>query len=220
VTRPRRLVVVTGTGTEVGKTWVTARLAEVLVAQGRSVVARKPVQSFASDDQETDADVLAAATRDDARAVCPPGRWYEAAMAPPMAAEVLGRAPFTIGDLVTELAWPDHADVGLVEGAGGARSPLAADGDTVDLAAALAPDEILLVADPGLGTINAVRLAHPVLATVAPVTVVLNRYHDTDDLHTRNRQWLEQRAGMDVAVDLDEIVLRLSPSWGGFRDAP
>jgi hypothetical protein len=59
-----------------------------------------------------------------------------------------------------------------------------------------------------------------VLATVAPVTVVLNRYHDTDDLHTRNRQWLEQRAGMDVAVDLDEIVLRLSPSWGGFRDAP
>ncbi len=49
-------------------------------------------------------------------------------------------------------------DVGLVETAGGMRSPLAADGDCLAFCAALAPDVIVLVADAGLGTINAVRL--------------------------------------------------------------
>ena len=34
--------------------------------------------------------------------VCPPHRWYEVPMAPPMAADALGRPPFTIADLVAE----------------------------------------------------------------------------------------------------------------------
>ena len=62
-------------------------------------------------------------------------------MAPPMAAEALGRPAFSIGDLMAELRWPDAAvDVGLVETAGGVRSPLAADGDCLALCAAVAPD--------------------------------------------------------------------------------
>lgn len=44
--RPQRLIVVVGTRTEVGKTWVTARLLRDLRASGRHVAARKPVQSF------------------------------------------------------------------------------------------------------------------------------------------------------------------------------
>ena len=68
--------------------------------------------------------------------------------------------PFTVADLVERagLAAP-ASGVGLVEAAGGVRSPLADDGDAVDLAAALRPDRVVLVADAGLGTINAVRLA-------------------------------------------------------------
>jgi dethiobiotin synthetase len=206
VTRPRRLVVVTGTGTEVGKTWVAAYLASELAGRGFVVAARKPVQSFAPDDGETDADVLAAATGGDAHVVCAPDRSYEIAMAPPMAAEALGRPAFTIADLAAELVWPEGVDAGLVEGAGGPRSPLASDGDTVDLARALDADAIVLVADAGLGTINAVRLAHPPLAELAPVTVVLNRYDATDDLHARNRQWLADRAGFDVTVTATELA--------------
>jgi dethiobiotin synthetase len=209
VTRPHRLAVVTGTGTEVGKTWVAARLATELAGAGRRVVARKPVQSFAPGDAETDADVLAAATGDDRHAVCAPARWYEGAMAPPMAAEVLGRPPFTVADLVGELVWPDGTDVGLVESAGGPRSPLTADGDTVDLTRALAPDAVVLVADAGLGTINAVRLAHAPLAVIAPVTVVLNRYETGDELHARNRTWLAERDGLDVVVTVEELAARL-----------
>jgi dethiobiotin synthetase len=209
VSRPRRLVVVTGTATEIGKTWVAARLAERLVATGRSVAARKPAQSFAAGDPHTDADVLAAATGEDPSSVCRSHRRYETAMAPPMAAAALGRSRFTIADLVAELIWPEGTDVGLVEGAGGPRSPLADDGDTIDLAGALGPELVVLVADAGLGTINAVRLAVPPLAEIAPVCVMLNRYEADDELHARNREWLVDRDALDVAVDVEELATRV-----------
>src|SRR5206468_1259236 len=92
--RPRRLVLVTGTGTGVGKTWVAARLLTELRAKGVHVAARKPVQSFAAGEGPTDAEMLAAATGEDLADVCPAHRWYERPLAPPMAADVLGRAPF------------------------------------------------------------------------------------------------------------------------------
>ena len=60
--RPERLVVVLGTTTGVGKTWAAATVLAGLRAAGTTVAARKPVQSFASCDPETDAHALAAAT--------------------------------------------------------------------------------------------------------------------------------------------------------------
>jgi dethiobiotin synthetase len=220
--RPRRLVAVVGTGTDVGKTWVAARLLTDLRAAGLRVAARKPAQSFEPDDDPAglDAAILGAATGDPPEEVCPPHRWYEVAMAPPMAAERLGRPPFTIQDLMSELRWPadadpdaaanpDPVDIGLVETAGGIRSPLAADGDCLALCEALAPDVIVLVADAGLGTINAVRLTlHALHPVVAPVVVVLNRFDAAVDLHVRNRKWLTARDGLTVlAVPGEESQL-------------
>ena len=205
--RPERLVLVVGTGTEVGKTWVACRLARALRRRGLIVVARKPVQSYdAGDDlSDTDAALLAHATGDHPAAVCPQHRWYPVAMAPPMAAEALGRRPFTVADLVEELAWPTVVGVGLVEAAGGVRSPLAADGDGVALAAALRPDRVVLVADAGLGTINGVRLSVAALGPW-PVTVVLNRFDAGDDLHIRNLEWLAGVDGLDVVTDAEDLV--------------
>jgi dethiobiotin synthetase len=205
--RPERLVLVAGTGTEVGKTWVACRLARALRRRGLIVAARKPAQSYdpADDLADTDAALLAHATGDHPAVVCPQHRWYPAAMAPPMAAEALGRPPFTVADLVGELAWPPAVGVGLVEAAGGVRSPIAADGDGVALAAALHPEHVVLVADAGLGTINGVRLAIAALASW-PVIVVLNRYDPADDLHARNLEWLAGRDGLDVVTDSDALV--------------
>lgn len=203
--RPTRLVLVAGTGTEVGKTWVGAALARHLRAHGRTVAARKPAQSFEPDDPTTDADVLADATGEEPDTVCPPHRWYPVALAPPMAAEVLGRPPVHLADLLAELAWPaPAADVGLVEAAGGVRSPLAIDGDTVGLADALVPDLTIVVADAGLGTINAVRLTTAALGDRATVTL-LNRFDPGHDLHRRNAAWLRDD-GLDVATTLDELA--------------
>ena len=203
--RPRRLVAVVGTGTDIGKTWVSARLLTGLRAAGLRVAARKPAQSFEPDDDPAtlDAAVLGAASGEPADQVCPQHRWYEIPMAPPMAAESLGRPSFTIQDLLSELRWPDAADgadvvdVGLVETAGGLRSPLAADGDCLALCVALEPDVVLLVADASLGTINAVRLTLDALGPLASSSaVVLNRFDANSDLHQHNLEWLRTRDGL------------------------
>lgn len=208
-TRPDRLVVVLGTGTEVGKTWVACRLLEAVRSAGRSVAARKPAQSWDPDERAagapTDAELLAAATGQAPDDVCPPHRSYPAALAPPMAADQLDLPPIALGDLLVEVAWPRGTAVGLVEGAGGSRSPVAHDADGVALARALEPDVVVLVADAGLGTIHAVRSAQDGLAEL-PVVVFLNRFDAGDPLHQGNRTWLRERVGLTVLTDLVELA--------------
>jgi len=184
---------------------------------GVSVAARKLAQSFEPDDDPAglDAAVLAAATGESPDEVCLPHRSYEVAMAPPMAAEVLGRSSFTIADLLGELMWPARevgagtkggVGVGLVESAGGVCSPQADDGDAVELCRVLGPDVVILVADAGLGTINAVRAS--VGALEAPPIVVLNRFDAGNELHVRNREWLRDRDNLcTVALPGEEPML-------------
>ncbi len=95
----------------------------------------------------------------------------------------------------------------FVEGAGGPRSPLAADGDNVDLARALGGRVVILVADAGLGTINAVRLATGTLSGFE-VLVFLNRFDSHDVVHRSNRDWLSA-AGYPVLVSILELADRL-----------
>ncbi len=195
---------VLGTGTDVGKTWVSARLLRDLRAAGVTVAARKPAQSYEPGDDPAarDAAVLGGASGEPPEAVCPPHRWYEVAMAPPMAAARLGRPPFKIADLMGELDWPEEpVEVGLVETAGGVRSPIADDGDCIALCEAIAPDVALLVADAGLGTINSVRLSVGALrALESNLVVVLNRFDARNELHLRNRDWLRARDSLSVVV--------------------
>lgn len=223
---PDRLVLVCGTGTEVGKTWVAASVLEELRGRGLTVAARKPAQSFDVDleadqmGERTDAEVLGQASGEDPDVVCLPARSYHRAMAPPMAAEMLGLPPFTVADLADELRWPVPAvDVGLVETAGGVRSPQASDGDAVDLGRLLRPQIVLLVADAGLGTINSVRLSTDALSSLvcepsgtdhagsghaggvsARLIIALNRFDEEHDIHRRNRQWLAERDGFEVVA--------------------
>ncbi len=198
------MVAVVGTGTDVGKTWVTARLIRQLREAGISVAARKPAQSFdpSEDPGAYDATVLGAASGEAPETVCPPHRWYAVAMAPPMAAEVLGRPSFKVTELVDECIWPDTpVDVGVIELAGGLRSPIAHDGDCLALVTALEPDFVVLVADAGLGTISAVRLTADALTVVkAPLVVVLNRFDASVGVHGRNLDWLRQRDGLPSLV--------------------
>ena len=212
MTRPRHLVLAVGASNDVGKTWLgTAAIGAVRRADPElTVAARKPVQSYSPDASElTDADVLAQATGEDPHQICPPHRWLAVPVAPPMAADDLGMEPFTVADLIDELEWPDEqVDLGWVETVGGPRSPLADDGDSVTMAALLDPDHIVVIADAGLGVINATLLA------VAPLshwtsTVVLNRFDPANDLHLRNLGWLRDREELDVVVDLDQLAAQL-----------
>jgi dethiobiotin synthetase len=212
--RPLRVILVAGTATEVGKTWVACSVARRMRAEGTAVAARKPVQSFDPlDARNTDSGLLAEATGEPKEVVCPARFTFPLAMAPPMAAEVLGRKTPTIGELCKWLStsWQPHLQLGLVEAVGGVRSPLGEDGDTTDLARELDPDLILLVAEPGLGAINAVRSAVSGLGP-RPVVVFLNRYDSSEEIHRRNRAWLEEHDHLEVRTEVVEAVSLLSPS--------
>lgn len=211
MTRPATLVLAIGTATEVGKTWVGAATLAALARRGVSVAARKPAQSFEPDDRHpTDAQVLGAATGEPPEAVCPPHRCYPAAMAPPMAADHLGWPVPTLSELLGELSWPEPAvDIGWLETVGGPRSPIGVDGDAVTVAQRLDPDVVVLVADAGLGTVNAV------LVSAAPfdparLVVLLNRFDPAIELHRRNLDWLRTREGLEVVTDPEALAARLA----------
>ncbi|MDP9075216.1 MAG: dethiobiotin synthase [Actinomycetota bacterium] len=212
---PDRVVVIVGTETGVGKTWVGAGVIGRLRQHGWRVAARKPIQSFHPDEAgATDADVLAAASGELPFQVCPAQRWYPRPMAPPMAAEALGMPPVSLGDLVAELGWSDHVDIGIVEAAGGVRSPLADDGDSVDLVSRLAPQRVVLVAGAGLGALNLVRMSLDALAGW-PVILYLNGMDEADELHRRNRSWLRQRLGIDVVTTVAALAQAIADADPG-----
>jgi dethiobiotin synthetase len=194
-------IFVTATGTGVGKTYWSVALARFLIQRGDTVAARKPAESFdPDDDAPLDAQLLGAATGEAADVVCAARRSYPVALAPPMAATALGHAPFTIADLLADLAATD-ARHRIVEGAGGVRSPLAADGDNVDFARLLGADRIVLIADAGLGAINLVRLSVGALAPLGcPVVVVLNRFDAVIPVHASNLDWLRAADGCWVVT--------------------
>jgi dethiobiotin synthetase len=211
--RPTTLIGVLGTHTEVGKTHVTARWISHLREQGLSVAARKPVQSFNCDDATTDARQLSDATGETETDVCPFHHNYPLALAPPMAADELNRPRIELDALLHEISWPTNIDIGVVETVGGPYSPIAHDGDSIDLVMRLQPDAALLVADAGLGTLNAVRLCLSCIGDM-PTTVFLNRFDAANELHRLNRRWLQEKYRVTTAIDMHELTLntlRLPP---------
>jgi dethiobiotin synthetase len=198
-------VLVAGTGTGVGKTWVGAALLHELRARGLTVAVRKPVQSADPDDGLPDAVTLAAASGEDSDEVCQPSRSFEVPMTPFMAADNLGRPLESVDELVAGLRWPAAVDVGLVESVGGVRSPITEDGaDTVSIQTLLRPDLTVVVADAGLGTLNLVRLSTAVLA--AELVVILNRFDPADELHRRNLAWLEGHLALPVVTTISALA--------------
>ena len=138
------VVIITGTGTGVGKTIATAALASC----ARDIAVCKPVQTGDDDD-------LAEITRlSGVREVVSVAR-YPDALAPVAAAAAVGRSLPSADQIVDAVRSVDRPGrLTLVEGAGGLLVELATAGVTLrDLAVELdAP--VLVVCEAGLGTLN------------------------------------------------------------------
>lgn len=206
--RPALLIGVIGTNTEIGKTWVTTQLMATLKLRGTRVAARKPVQSYAPDDINTDAALLAGASGEDVADICPAHRCYPLALAPPMAAHALGRGPLRMKEIIGEIHWPADIDIGFVETVGGVHSPLTSDGDSLDLLRRLEVDRMLLVADAELGTINSVRLTMAAVGAT-PTVVFLNRFRRDNELHELNRRWLTEQDRLTVITDVHTLAVAI-----------
>lgn len=176
-----RTLVVTGTGTGVGKTVVTASIA----ALAPDVCVVKPAQTGVRPDEPGDLDDVTSRAGDHVRTL--ELVRYPDPLSPEAAARRAGMAELTLDEVVTAVRRCD-SELVLVEGAGGLLVRFSARGLTLaDVARALdAP--VLVVTEAGLGTLNATALTLEALATreVACAGLVLGCWPAEPDLAARS----------------------------------
>ncbi|MGW3096902.1 dethiobiotin synthase [Streptomyces sp. NPDC001102] len=212
------VLVITGTGTEVGKTVTTAAVAAAAFAAGRSVAVLKAAQTGVRPDERGDADEVArlagaVTTAELAR--------YPEPLAPATAARRAGMAPVRPQD-VAEAAGKLAAahDLVLVEGAGGLLVRFDEAGGTLADAAQLLRAPVLVVATAGLGTLNTTELTARELRSrdVELLGVVIGGWPDSPDLAMRcNVTDLPDVAGAPLLGALPMGAGALDPA--GFRAA-
>jgi dethiobiotin synthetase len=162
---------ITATGTDIGKTYVTAALAHLVRSTGRRVGVLKPIISGFDPDKpgEGDSAVLAAAAglSLDPASLDRLSPWrFRAALSPDMAAAREGRSidmDAVIAFCRTAMAGPE--DVVLIEGVGGVMVPLDEDRTVRDWIAALDIPTVLVIGSY-LGTLSHTLTALSVLAEV------------------------------------------------------
>lgn len=160
---------ITGTGTGVGKTIVSAALLAAMRTAGVPVRAHKPVVTGLDEppgEWPPDHELLATAAAMDPKEVAPSR--FGPAVSPHLAAALAGQ-PLNPAELIENArAAASESDTLIVEGVGGLLVPLAEDLSVRDLAVELGLP-LIVAAAPGLGTIN-----HTLLTVEAGRAVGLN----------------------------------------------
>lgn len=214
------VLVVTGTGTDVGKTVVTAAVAAAARASGRSVAVLKPAQTGVPSgrpDERGDLGDAAEVRRlaGDAVTVAELARYPEP-LAPATAARRAGMPPVRppeVAKAAEELA-ADHRLV-LVEGAGGLLVHFDDAGSTLADVAGLLSAPVLTVAAAGLGTLNSTALTAEALAArgLQHAGVVVGSLPCAPDLAARcNLTELPVAAQAPLLGVLPEAAGALSPA--------
>ena len=151
-------IFMTGTDTDVGKTWLGCQIIKELQQLGYNIAVRKPVESGWNEDiTQTDAWKLASAANKQQQldVICP--NRFKAPVSPSRAAQLEGRT-ISLAQLKQQcLDTLDSEQILYVEGAGGFYSPLCEDGLNADLCEAL-DLPVILVTEDKLGCINHVLL--------------------------------------------------------------
>ncbi|MFE4921441.1 dethiobiotin synthase [Streptomyces sp. NPDC056661] len=156
------VLVVSGTGTEIGKTVVTAAVAAVALAAGRSVAVLKPAQTGVAPGEPGDVFEVRRLAGEAVTGL-ELARFPEP-LAPDTAARRAGMAPVhpeQIAEAAGKLA-TEH-DLVLVEGAGGLLVRFDEEGATLADAARLLCAPVLVVTSAGLGTLNTTALTSEAL---------------------------------------------------------
>ncbi|MVU82062.1 ATP-dependent dethiobiotin synthetase BioD [Nocardia sp. ET3-3] len=195
-----RMLFITGTSTDVGKTIVTAALAATARAAGADVAVCKPAQTGVAPGEPGD---LAEITRLSGVTRTLELARYPEPLAPDTAARRCGAPLLTLAETVAGIESCADADLVLVEGAGGLLVRIG-DFTLLDLAQKMnAP--VLLVAAAGLGTLNHSELTTRALtsAGVECAGLVIGSWPATPDLASEcNRTDLPAVTGVDLIGSL------------------
>ena len=210
---------VTATGTDVGKTYVTALIVKKLREAGHSAGYYKAALSgvaktaagFRTGDAGYVADVAGIAEDDAGNSV---SYVYEKAVSPHLAAKLEGNPVKMAVVMAAYKQALSRYDYVTMEGSGGIVCPLRYDDDAQllleDVITALGLDA-LVVADAGLGTINATVLTVDYMKRRGiPVKgIILNRYDAADAMMRDNKKMVEilTRVPVIACVKKDETAI-------------
>ncbi|MGW5864998.1 dethiobiotin synthase [Streptomyces sp. NPDC055239] len=211
------VIVVSGTGTEIGKTVTTAAVAALALAAGRSVAVLKPAQTGVAPGEPGDAEEV---TRLAGNGITT----LELARFPePLAPNTAARRaamtpvrPYEVAEAAQKLA-AGH-DLVLVEGAGGLLVRYDDEGATLADAARLLTAPVLVVTPAGLGTLNTTALTAEALRArgLEPLGVTIGSWPSTPDLAARcNLADLPQAADAPLLGAVPQGAGSLAP--GDFR---
>ncbi|MFF2065610.1 dethiobiotin synthase [Streptomyces sp. NPDC058200] len=207
------VVMVTGTGTEIGKTVVTAALAAAALARGHTVAVLKPAQTGLAPGEAGDVAVVA---RLAGKVTAVELARFPDPLAPATAARRAGAAavrPEEVAVAAEKLA-AEH-DLVLVEGAGGLLVRFDEAGGTLADAARLLRAPVLVVAPAGLGTLNATALTAEALRArqLELLGVVVGSWPAAPDLAARcNLADLPEVAGAPLLGAVPEGAGALPPA--------
>ena len=200
---------ITGTGTDVGKTYVTGLIVKKLREGGASSAYYKAAMS--GNERRTDGTLITgdalqvktmSGVEQPLEEMCP--YIYETAVSPHLAAKIEGN-PIEMECVLKNF---DRVcgtyDYVTVEGSGGIFCPLRFDEQKVQLEDFIKARSLacLMIADAGLGTINAVVLtAEYMKARKIPVKgIIFNHYEPGNPLHEDNRLMCEAMTGLNVVA--------------------
>ncbi len=199
----RHRILVLGTDTGVGKTWVTCALARTLRQHGHAVVGIKPVETGCSAETlpTEDGVLIANATGQTEPRVAL--RRFEPPLAPILAGGE-DEATLQLDALLTEITrYETSADVLLLEGVGGLLSPVTWTWNMTHLARTL-DCRVVLVGLDRLGIVNHVLLAMRELerCCLELAAIVLNAPVEPDASTGRNAYAIQKSTGYSQVVGM------------------
>lgn len=210
-------VFITGTGTDIGKTYIAGLIMKRLIGSGVNAAYFKAAMSGNIRDEHgalIPGDALhvkkVSAIKQDIASMCP--YIYEAAYSPHLAAKLEGN-PIELDVVVNSFRkLAAKYECVIMEGSGGIMCPLSDELWLADVVKACGL-ECILVADAGLGTINAVGLTASYMRHegLELKGVILNRFQNGNILHEDNKRMCEYVTGSRVIACVgegeEEIIL-------------
>lgn len=205
--RAAKSLFITGTGTDVGKTFVAALIVKKLHESGKKAGYFKTAMSGNVRDSNGNlipGDALQvknmSGISQNLDSMCP--YVYEQAVSPHLASRIEGN-PVEMRRVKESFdAVSEKYDYLTVEGSGGILCPIRFDEEKILLEDVVKELDLqsVIVADAGLGTINSVVLTAEYMRShgLGVKGIILNHYHDEDEMEADNKRMCEQLTGLRV----------------------
>ncbi len=198
---------VTGTGTDIGKTYVSAAIARELTKKNLSLAYYKAAVSGANSIEESDAGYVRDSASISQETSSLLSYLYKNPLSPHLAAREENRFA-DLNKIVSDFnSLKKKYEYVLSEGAGGIICPVVWEKDNhvmyLDIIKALHLN-VVVVADAGLGTINhTVLTVSYLLANGVKVKgIILNNFDNTSVMHTDNLKMIEEISKVKVIATL------------------